>query len=196
MHKMISVNRRKVTVDKSRDMSVGTTGDTCKVHVAVCCVAVLALVSGCALLPYEEDFGCKTPDGYGKCQKVTDTYEEAVTGQSDAPYLGAVEGRDGERVSTVKAEPNDSQGPGYQGYRDGVYRELALLVGNAETPMVSEPITLRTWIAAYKEDGPLPRMFGWRYVYTIIEEPTFVLGEYQLRKPELIKAIVEGPSDQ
>ena len=44
-------------------------------------VCVVGL-SGCSMLPYENDYSCRFKDNYGKCISVDKAYKEAVTGES------------------------------------------------------------------------------------------------------------------
>ena len=50
------------------------------------CIVTL-MVSGCSLVPYENEFSCQLEDNYGKCINVESAYEEAVTGVEQYPHM-------------------------------------------------------------------------------------------------------------
>jgi hypothetical protein len=43
--------------------------------IALTAIAISAMFSGCALLPYESDYSCAYSEGYGKCLGAKDNYE-------------------------------------------------------------------------------------------------------------------------
>ena len=148
-------------------------------------IIALALVcSACGTMPYREDFACALKDDYGKCINVAGAYLEAVTGiESHAPSLrnkgrsvtpidaSRVGGQHQQDVQTGSIEA-------YAAYRRALYSELEALLAAPETPMLRAPRTIRTLILSYEKPDDSKRLYMPRYVFTVVEEPAFVLGQY------------------
>lgn len=161
------------------------------------------ILSGCAggLMPYESEFSCPLSDQYGKCVDVEGAYEEAVTGESRGELMVPASKRkktnsttaEGSAESVWKDKESITHTPSKEAsitalkpqptepldsYSDSRYRELQGLLEQPRTPMLRPPKTVRTLVLAYSDDGKKKRLFMPRYVYTIVEESNFVLGNY------------------
>jgi conjugal transfer pilus assembly protein TraV len=154
---------------------------------------MLAALGGCATLgsvmsPYSEKYSCKNSD-HGQCVHPERAYEDAVAGrpsrsdpavtndkkmlrgQAAAPAMaGMVSGSRGKGA----AAPADA----YLGYRDSVYRELQGLIDQPITPMLKPPRTVRTLILPYADRQRPDRLYMPRYVFSIVETPAWVVGDY------------------
>lgn len=141
--------------------------------------ALIALSSlgaaGCAgLTPYEDDFACKNKD-FGQCIHPEEAYRQAAASASDA-------GADA-KSSSAKSRPRSrdsilAASGGYDGYRQALYTQLAALIEAPVTPMVAPPKTIRTLILPYADSKAERRLFMPRFVYSVLEGPRFVLGDY------------------
>lgn len=138
------------------------------------------LVSGCAMLPYEQEFACKNED-HGQCIHPEDAYREAVDQslpdaagyQSAGDPINRKKRRRQEALSPVATAPG-----GYDSYRNAVYDQLAAIVEAPVTPMVAPAKTVRTLILPYTDRKGEGRLYMARYVYSVLEQPRFVLGDY------------------
>ena len=59
---------------------------------------------------------------------------------------------------------------------------LKELIDQPITPMLSQPKTVRTLIISYSPSSQRDRLYMPRYVFSIIENSQFVLGEYLNKK--------------
>ncbi|MCP5400518.1 MAG: TraV family lipoprotein [Sphingomonas sp.] len=153
-----------------------------------------ALLSSCAMLgsvmsPYSETFSCKNSD-HGQCVHPEQAYEDAVAGRAshsdleitnDAKLLKAQ--RDDRRAAGSAAPGAGSRRRAadpnaFRGYRDSVYRELQGLIEDPVTPMLKSPRTVRTLILPYADRQRPDRLYMPRYVYSILDTPSWVVGNY------------------
>lgn len=158
-------------------------------------IAAIAPLSGCATVgsimsPYSEKFSCKNSD-HGQCIHPEKAYEDAVAGRT--PRSDPAVTRDkkllrGTEASTTggaqpgtggTAQPRGKAMPGaYAGYRDSVYRELQGLIDQPVTPMLKPSQAVRTLILPYADRQRPDRLYMPRYVYSILERPSWVVGGY------------------
>lgn len=161
----------------------------------------LTLLTGCAglgsiLSPYSEKFSCKNRD-HGQCIHPERAYADAVAGvpsHSDptvthdkamlkdrAADKGTVrtEAEEVQRTIGPPAKSRSKRGPApFISYRDSVYRELQGLIEAPETPMLRPGRTVRTLIMPYADRERPDRLYMPRYVYSILERPQWVVGDY------------------
>lgn len=180
----------------------------------LCLMAIT--ISGCSLVPYENEFSCQLEDNYGKCINVESAYEEAVTGVERYPHMQKASEQNREAraereisgSSRVKEQPiGTSKGKtpstaavqvivpepsAYSGYRDAVYDQLGSLVAQPRTPMIKPPRAVRTMILPYSSELKKDRIYMPRFIYSIVEEPRFVMGQYLYRKPELTESLIDS----
>lgn len=142
-------------------------------------IAVFAaslLATGCStFLPYKDDFACKNKD-WGKCIHPADAYREAAAATAPDATKDA-----GETRATAPRRNRRDAPPlraGYEGYTEASYAELASLIEQPVAPMVAPARTVRTLILAYSDKGSSGRLYMPRFVYSVLEGPRFVLGDY------------------
>ena len=154
--------------------------------------SLLATLSGCAtvgamLSPYSEKFDCKNSD-HGQCIHPDRAYEDAVAGvasKSDPKVTNdraMLRGQDTARPSARSR--NERAGNAYGSYRDSVYRELKGLVEAPVTPMLRHGRTIRTLILPYADRDRPERLYMPRYVYSILDKPQWVVGDYLVNPTE------------
>jgi conjugal transfer pilus assembly protein TraV len=141
------------------------------------------LLSGCtalgsAMSPYSEKFSCKNND-HGQCIHPERAYEEAAQGVAsrsdpavtrDKALLKA-----NQRVAVRRGRVD---GSAYGSYRDSVYRELQGLIEAPETPMLRPAQAVRTLILPYADRNRPDRLYMPRFVYSVLETPSWVVGGY------------------
>lgn len=148
-------------------------------------------LGGCATVgslmsPYSEEFSCKNSD-HGQCIHPEKAYEDAVAGRTprsdptvtrDKKLLRSDGASDGGQAAAGMPSRGKA-GPGaYSGYRDSVYRELQGLIDQPETPMLKPSQAVRTLILPYADRQRPDRLYMPRYVYSILERPSWVVGGY------------------
>ncbi|MGD9811391.1 MAG: TraV family lipoprotein [Sphingobium sp.] len=153
-----------------------------------------ALLSSCATLgsvmsPYSEKFSCKNSD-HGQCVHPEQAYKDAVAGRasrSDPEVTNdrkLLKGQRDDRRAAGSAAPGvgsrrrAADPNGFSSYRDSVYRELQGLIDDPVTPMLKSPRTVRTLILPYADRQRPDRLYMPRYVYSILDTPSWVVGNY------------------
>ncbi|MFZ3461473.1 TraV family lipoprotein [Vibrio harveyi] len=169
-------------------------------------VFTASLLSGCSLLPYEEDFACDlTKNNLGQCITPEQAYQQAL---EDSESAGRFIQQDGTTSANTKDEPTHSAASwGYRGfnsneqtnpkeieyapvdeyknYKTRVYEEMAKLVDTPKAPMVKPAKTIRTLVMNYGDGKTGKRMYMPRYIYEIIEEPRFLMNQYRLKPTDV-----------
>jgi conjugal transfer pilus assembly protein TraV len=152
-------------------------------------MALTGSISGCASLgsvmsPYPEKFSCKNPD-HGQCIHPEAAYEDAVAGRAARSDPAVTNDRKLLRGSGKSVGKPGSDGSGtagaFAGYRGSVYRELQGLIEAPVTPMLKSGETVRTLILPYADRQRPDRLFMPRYVYSILERPSWVVGGYLVK---------------
>ncbi|WIW89556.1 TraV family lipoprotein [Sphingobium sp. V4] len=163
-------------------------------RVRLALLPALALLSSCATVgsvmsPYSEKFSCKNSD-HGQCIHPEKAYEDAVAGRAsrsdptvtaDRKLLKGVPADNGAPPAPASGRAGRQQAPApgaFAGYRDSVYRELQGLIDDPVTPMLKSPRTVRTLILPYADRQRPDRLYMPRYVYSILEAPSWVVGDY------------------
>ncbi|MDE8654459.1 TraV family lipoprotein [Novosphingobium album (ex Liu et al. 2023)] len=157
-------------------------------------VAALALLSGCATLgsmmsPYSEKFSCKNRD-HGQCIHPEEAYADAVAGVPSHSDPAVTHDK-----AMLKGTPDGTPAPRdaksakqaaspYYAYRDSVYREMQGLIDAPTTPMLRAGRTVRTLIMPYADRERPDRLYMPRYVYSILERPQWVVGDYLVNPVE------------
>nr|WP_254515217.1 TraV family lipoprotein [Novosphingobium sp. G106] len=148
----------------------------------------LGLLGGCASLgkvmsPYSETFSCKNSD-HGQCVDPAQAHDDAVAGAPSRSNPAVT--RDKALIGGNPASKDrraKRAGAPYAGYRDSVYRELQGLIDAPETPMLRQGRTVRTLILPYADRGRPDRLYMPRYVYSILDRPQWVVGDYLVNPP-------------
>jgi conjugal transfer pilus assembly protein TraV len=148
-------------------------------------------MSGCAIVPYEDEYACNMPGSLGKCQNMTDSYQEAVTGVEVAnPMLPASQRDDEEQVaSTPKDGLAHPQSPkvissAYDRYIEHYYAQLGRLIVEPKNPIIRQPTQIRMLVLPYTSQSQAV-MYMSRHVYWVHQQPHFIQGDY-LKKPSEI----------
>jgi conjugal transfer pilus assembly protein TraV len=154
-------------------------------------LAMLAALPGCASLgsfmsPYSEKFSCKNSD-HGQCIHPDRAYEDAVAGRqsrsdpaftSDESLVRTQQRAQRTSAGTARSRAGGANASAFPGYRDSVYRELRGLIDDPVTPMLASPRTVRTLILPYADRQRPDRLYMPRYVYSILQAPSWVVGDY------------------
>ena len=145
--------------------------------------AVPSLLSGCtalgsAMSPYSEKFSCKNDD-HGQCIHPEKAYEDAAQGvasRSDAAVTRDKALLKSNQRGSARRSRGDASA--YGSYRDSVYRELQGLIEAPETPMLRPAQAVRTLILPYADRNRPDRLYMPRFVYSVLETPSWVVGGY------------------
>lgn len=160
------------------------------------CLGALASCTaiGSMMSPYSEKFSCKNSD-HGQCIHPEKAYADAVAGvpsHSDPALThdkAMLKGSAPANTGTASlARPGGKHGhqPAmpYITYRQSVYRELQGLIDAPTTPMLRAGRTVRTLILPYADRERPDRLYMPRYVYSILERPQWVVGDYLVNPAE------------
>jgi len=171
-------------------------------------VPILTVPTGCTTIgsmmsPYSEKFSCKNSD-HGQCIHPDKAYADAAAGSPSRSNPAVTNDKALLRGTTSPGKPAAKAAPGaYAGYRDSVYRELQGLIDAPVTPMLRQGRTVRTLIMPYAERERPDRLYMPRYVYSILERPQWVVGDYlvnpvfpPMRVPVLEQVKDKGPIDE
>ncbi|MCC4252513.1 TraV family lipoprotein [Sphingobium naphthae] len=149
-------------------------------------LAGIMTLPGCASLgslmsPYSEKFSCKNSD-HGQCIHPDKAYEDAVAGKTSRSDPAVTS--DGALLKS-RADARRPKGKAtqsaYPGYRESVYHELKGLIEAPTTPMLRPGRTIRTLILPYADRERPDRLYMPRYVYSILDKPQWVVGDYLIR---------------
>jgi conjugal transfer pilus assembly protein TraV len=173
-------------------------------------LAAALMLGGCATLgsmmsPYSERFSCKNDD-HGQCIHPEKAYADAVAGvasksdpavTNDRKLLkdGKIAARSGKGGSARAASG------AFEGYRDSVYRELQGLIEQPVTPMLKPSRTIRTLILPYADRQRPDRLYMPRYVYSLVERPQWVVGDYLVEpvspasRANVLEQVKDRPDD-
>jgi conjugal transfer pilus assembly protein TraV len=152
---------------------------------------LLGALSGCttlgsAMSPYPEKFSCKNSD-HGQCIHPEKAYADAVAGRaskSDPKVTNSSKVAGSSARSGAQRTGRNLAADGYVGYRSSVYRELQGLVEAPVTPMLRPGRTIRTLILPYADRDRPDRLYMPRYVYSILDKPQWVVGDYLVNPTE------------
>lgn len=139
---------------------------------------VFLLLNACAsaFSSYDSEFSCKNTD-HGGCESPSIAYERAV--QDEGIPLPA---RDQTSLDVVVANDKAANTIAYNGYKGEVYKELESLVAAPNTPLIAPARTVRTLILPYADPKQKQRLYMNRYIFSVVEEARFVLGDYLKNK--------------
>lgn len=149
-------------------------------------LCLAAGLGGCATLgsimsPYSEKFSCKNSD-HGQCIHPDQAYADAVAGAASKsdPAVTRDKAMLRDRAGNGPASGKAASSPAgaFAGYRESVYRELQGLIDQPVTPMLKPPRTIRTLILPYADQQRPDRLYMQRYVFSILERPQWVVGDY------------------
>jgi conjugal transfer pilus assembly protein TraV len=146
---------------------------------------LLGILPGCttlgsAMSPYPEKFSCKNSD-HGQCIHPEKAYADAVAGRaskSDPRVTNSGKVAASSGTTDKRRTGSNIAADSYGGYRSSVYRELQGLVEAPVTPMLRPGRTVRTLILPYADRERPDRLYMPRYVYSILDKPQWVVGDY------------------
>lgn len=135
-------------------------------------ILFLMMPAGCSVFnPYNGDFTCpKTFNG--KCVSPKQAYRESVE---------STPGKEEEAIRPLKNLEKDFNMRGSVSettYQNALFEKLTSLLKEPTTPMIAPPQIVRVLILPYEGEGA--KLFMPRYVYVIIDEPKWVLGNKDL----------------
>ncbi len=127
---------------------------------------LILLLLGCAnslLNPYSDDFKC--PPGYdGDCTTVTNAYNRSFKDEAFSPM-----------VKQEKPTQPIYRGKERYSYQEELYKELAGLIRDPETPYLVPAKQLRVLIPGYVDKDE--NYYGHRYIYFIARPQKWALQE-------------------
>lgn len=144
-------------------------------------VGALISLSACASVfsAYDTEFSCKNDD-HGGCTHPLEAYEQARSEvEPSFDQAGNHEKDEAHHHETDEATTDDTP---YETYQDAVYGELTALLKEPETPVLRPAKTIRTLILPAIEPDKQQQLFMPRYVFSVLENPKFVLGNYLVSK--------------
>jgi conjugal transfer pilus assembly protein TraV len=144
-------------------------------------------LSGCATVgsvmsPYSEKFSCKNSD-HGQCIHPDQAYADALAGRSSKSDPAVTNDRKmlAERKTGKATAPGSKidkpTATGAVAPRSGQGNVGALIEGPG-SPMLRPSRTIRTLILPYADKQRPDRLYMARYVYSIIDRPAWVVGDY------------------
>lgn len=150
---------------------------------------ILILVSGCSIVPYEDEFACDMPSALGKCQNMEDAYKEATTGISTAPVMvPASQQEEGtgevphQQADEHLVEDTQVAAPSaYERYIEDYYSQLQRLIVSPKHPVIRQPTQVRMLVLPYASNDQSV-MYMARHIYWVHKQPQYILGDY-MRKP-------------
>ncbi len=154
-------------------------------------------LSSCSIVPYEEDYACNFTDNLGKCIPMDEAYNEAVTKKEKYSKLRPASEQDEDeegnkkavRVLKPESELQRDLNLGLDLYTENYYNELNNLIVDPVTPLVKQAKTLRTLTLPYSGENARS-MYGERYIYTIVAEPSFVMGQYLIKDDKKLETLM------
>lgn len=157
-------------------------GRTIRAAAMILALPVFGTLGGCATLgsvmsPYSEKFSCKNDD-HGQCIHPDQAYADAVAGVASKSDPAVTRDKKLLRDSKSARSSGKAASGAFEGYRDSVYRELQGLIEQPVTPMLKTPRTVRTLILPYADRQRPDRLYMPRYVYSLVERPQWVVGDY------------------
>ena len=145
----------------------------------------LLFMSACSTLnPYEENFVCTNKDNHGKCLDVHGAYNEAVSETDIAPHFdqnGKFHQPHASSTKSYAQGQSTTTANGFNGYKDQEYQRLHSLLDEPVAPVVRPALTIRTLILPYRSETTKKEyLYMPRYVFSILEQPSFIMGDYLL----------------
>lgn len=75
--------------------------------------------------------------------------------------------------------------PPYKKYRERVYEQMAKMLNEPNAPLIKPAKAVRTLVMNYQNKNNTKRMYNPRYIYEILEEPSFLMTQYRLKPSSL-----------
>jgi len=136
---------------------------------------IFLLLAGCAGVDSESHFKCKAPEGVG-CSSLSGTYANAL--EDNLPG------------SQVKKTVSDNKEPKERGIT-GVAPESG-------TPVLSQPIILRVWVAPWEDNRNV--LHDQAYLYAVVDPGSWQIAHSKKRISEKYRAVTpvaqRAPAEQ
>jgi len=171
-----------------------------------CLIIMITLVMcgcGAALNPYKDDFSCPDHDR-GKCIRVEGAYKESLQ-RRNGGALSEKENRKACEKCREEAKKNNVSEDAYCSacnipetgkpankhvvnqssetiYQNAVNNKLAAMLKAPNTPLIAPPQVMRILVLPYK--GDMNELYMMRYVYLLIDDPKWVVGNYLMDSDE------------
>ena len=144
-------------------------------------------LSGCATVgsvmsPYSEKFSCKNSD-HGQCIHPDQAYADAVAGRTSKSDPAVTNDRKMLAEQRKGKAPARISGASGSTTADAVAPQsgqgnVGALIEGPGSPMLRPSRTIRTLILPYADKQRPDRLYMARYVYSIIDRPAWVVGDY------------------
>ena len=161
----------------------------------ICGLLLVAFVlTGCSTMaevmnPYDEEFMCPNV-GYGKCATMDEAYKESYEAHAENEMVLTEQGA--ESVSSTEENEKCKDGncdkeegavpvvtepdPEYN-YRNRLFQEMASVIEDTETPLLSPPKIGRVLVLNYSDTEDV--FYSSRHIYFITKGPEWVLAPYE-----------------
>jgi len=158
---------------------------------------------GAILNPYKDDFSCPERDK-GKCIKVEGAYKESLQKKSgnilndkenkmacekcrkEAKNNNVSEDTYCTACSTSEANQSGNNRKTTESsetiYQRAVNKKLATMLKQPNTPLIAPPQVMRVLVLPYK--GDMNELYMMRYIYLLIDDPKWVVGNYLIDAEE------------
>lgn len=147
----------------------------------------LVALTGCATMgsmmsPYSEKFSCKNSD-HGQCIHPDQAYADAVAGRASKSDPGVTNDRNLLSPEQKGRAPAPGKGrakavAGSTASAQAGQGNVGALIEGAGSPMLRPSRTIRTLILPYADKQRPDRLYMARYVYSILNRPAWVVGDY------------------
>ena len=165
------------------------------------CLIIIAMLClwgcGAILNPYKDDFSCPDYDK-GKCIKVEGAYKESLQKKKNSTltekenkaacekcWQEAKNNNVSEDTYCTACSTSETKEPENKRrttesaetmYQKAVNKKLALMLREPNTPLIAPPQVMRVLVLPYK--GDLNELYMMRYIYLLIDDPQWVMGNY------------------
>jgi len=117
---------------------------------------------------------CAGIEDYGRCVPVEEAYEQAVNGNKRRPSVSDQDVDDGNyRPGEQVKHQTDELGE----YQKSYFARLKLLIEEPEAALIKKPKVIRGLVMPYGKKT----LYTPRHIYIIVEDPSFILGDYMAR---------------
>ncbi|QSR19448.1 TraV family lipoprotein [Novosphingobium sp. KA1] len=140
-------------------------------------------LSGCAAVgsvmsPYSEKFSCKNSD-HGQCIHPDQAYADALAGRPSKSDPAVTNDRKllrtGKAPGAAGPKRRDAKNPGLA---EPAQPNIGAVVEGPSSPMLRPSRTVRTLILPYADKHRPGRLYMPRYIYSIVDRPAWVVGDY------------------
>lgn len=150
-------------------------------------------LSGCSILPYENEFSCRT-DNYGRCVTSTEAYNASLNGRdANGPPVNKDEFPTNS-TAVAQLENFSQREQALRDYQSRRYKELSGLIEAPHTPMLTPPKTIRALILPYSPSSSEGALMMPRFVFVMVEQPTWVLDDARSFTAPLFPGLADNPA--